>query len=144
VLERAVAVAVARALGLQSERLALHPYDTVHDTGPIAVCFWNTERAFHAWVQMWHSSARRIKFGQVTLQRAIDGEMSTEEDAYALQARITTQQSAIRALKKSTPPPAADVIADEVRKLNELRGGAGCRDVCRKLRPARLQQKGLR
>lgn len=44
-----------------------------------------------------------------------------EEDVYALQAKITQQQSSIRALKKSDPPVSAETILEEVGKLNDLR-----------------------
>jgi glycyl-tRNA synthetase len=47
--------------------------------------------------------------------------MSEEDDVYTLQAKITQQQSNIRALKKSDPPTSADTILEEVGNLNDLR-----------------------
>ena len=46
-------------------------------------------------------------------------ELAPEEDVYALQAKITLQQSHIRALKKLETP--APVVTEEVAKLTELR-----------------------
>ncbi len=45
--------------------------------------------------------------------------MSTEEDVYSIQAKITTLQSTVREMKKSGA--AADAIVAEVTKMNDLR-----------------------
>ncbi len=45
--------------------------------------------------------------------------MSTEEDAYSLQAKITTFQSSIKEMKKNGAPTAA--VLEEVAKMTELR-----------------------